>query len=100
MIKGIGIDITHISRFKKIIQKSFFETSFLTKVLNVREQEEYNSKQTEDLKAIYIASRWSFKEALVKATGNKGLIFSKIYLTKAESGKYNLILIRKALCVL
>lgn len=88
MIKGIGIDITHISRFKKLLNQKFFEKSFLNKVLTLKEIEEYHTKTTEDSKSIFVASRWSFKEALVKASNNKDLIFSKVSLRKEESGNF------------
>jgi phosphopantetheine--protein transferase-like protein len=86
-IRGIGIDIAHISRFKKIIADKH-EQNFMKKVLHKLEIDEYNKKQCIDLKANFIASRWSVKEALVKATGNKQIIFSYVYLEKENSGKY------------
>ena len=84
-IKGIGVDIAKIPRFKRIIESH--EASFIRKVLHENEIKEYNDINNIENKTKYLASRWSLKEALVKATGNKGLIFSKIYLEKNESGK-------------
>jgi len=40
-IRGVGIDVTRISRFTNIIQK--FEKNFIYKVLHLKEISEYNS---------------------------------------------------------
>jgi phosphopantetheine--protein transferase-like protein len=88
MIKGVGVDIAQISRFKKIIESKHCE-NFLRKVLHLKEIEEYRLLN-EDKKAIFLASRWSYKEALVKALGDKGLIFSSVRLVKDETGKDSL----------
>jgi holo-[acyl-carrier protein] synthase len=85
-IKGVGIDITKIPRFEKLMAQKYFE-NFLNKALHKKEIEEFHKLKTNELKSKYLASRWSYKEALVKATGNKKLIFSKVYLTKNEQGK-------------
>ncbi len=84
-IKGVGVDIAKISRFERII--NLYEKGFIRKVLHKNEIEEYNKITIIENKTKYLASRWSFKEALVKATGNKGLIFSMIYLKKDLTGK-------------
>lgn len=84
MIKGIGVDIAQISRFKKIIKSKHCE-NFLRKVLHSKEIEEFKLLN-EDRKAVYLASRWCYKEALVKALGDKGLIFSSVRLVKDETG--------------
>lgn len=36
---------------------------------------------------LLIGLRWSFKEAVVKASGRKDLIFPDMYLVKGETGK-------------
>jgi len=84
-IKGVGVDIAKIPRFKRIIESH--ESSFIRKILHANEIKEYNEIKLIDSKTKYLASRWSLKEALVKATGNKSLIFSKIYLEKNKDGK-------------
>lgn len=84
-IKGIGVDITKVSRFVNIINK--FEINFINKTLHFNEIEEYKKLLNTKTKSQFLASRWSYKEALVKASGNKSLIFSKIYLEKNELGR-------------
>lgn len=86
LIKGVGIDISKIPRFEKIL-KAKYARNFIDKALHASEIEELNSLKTEEMKAKFLASRWSYKEALVKATGNKQLIFSKVFLKKSNSGK-------------
>lgn len=58
----IGCDVTKISRF---INKS---ERFINKILTPYELKEYNTRRN---KAEYLASRWSAKEAVFKATGIK-----------------------------
>ena len=86
LIKGVGIDIAKIPRFQKLINQKYFK-NFINKALHRLEIEEMNNLKTEEQKAKFLASRWSYKEALVKATGNKHIIFSKTYLKKHTSGK-------------
>jgi len=85
-IKGVGIDITKIPRFTRLINQKYFQ-NFLNKALHPKEIEEFHRLKTIELQSKYLASRWSYKEALVKATGNKKIIFSKVYLKKNEQGK-------------
>jgi holo-[acyl-carrier-protein] synthase len=40
---------------------------------------------------MYLASRWAFKEATVKATGNKELVFSQMYLHKNNEGRPGIV---------
>ena len=58
----IGCDVTKISRF---IDKS---ERFVNKILTPHELTEYKIRNN---KAEYLASRWSAKEAVFKATGIK-----------------------------
>lgn len=46
-------------------------------------------KDSEDIKmaAQFMASRWAFKEAMVKASGNRSLYYPGMYLKKVEDGK-------------
>lgn len=85
MIKGIGIDIVQIKRILSITTK--FEEGFLRKVLHLKEIEEYKKITNEKKKTQYLASRWAVKEALVKATGDKSIVFSNVYIDKETSGK-------------
>jgi len=84
-IKGVGVDISKIPRFKRIIESH--EASFIRKMLHEYEIKEYHEIKLIENKMKYLASRWSLKEALVKATGNKSLVFSKVYLEKNKEGK-------------
>ena len=86
LIKGVGIDIAKIPRFNKLLEKKYIQ-NFLNKALHPIELEELNLLKNNDQKARYLASRWSFKESLVKATGDKQIIFSKVYLKKLSTGK-------------
>jgi len=86
LIKGVGIDIAKIPRFQKLIKERYFK-KFINKALHPVEIEEMNNLKTEEQKAKFLASRWSYKEALVKATGDKHIIFSKTFLKKSPSGK-------------
>ena len=85
-IFGIGVDIVLNSRMARILNASYAQR-FLVKVLHPKEISEIESKKTFDQKVSYLATRWSYKEACVKACGKKELIFPKIYLIKDEDGK-------------
>jgi holo-[acyl-carrier protein] synthase len=85
MIKGIGIDISKIQRFDKIIQTRYY-LNFINKALSKEEIEEIQNLKTVEQKGKYLATRWAAKEALVKATGNKQIIFSKVWIKKEETG--------------
>jgi holo-[acyl-carrier protein] synthase len=84
-IKGVGVDIAKIPRFKRIIESH--ESSFIRKILHEKEISEYQEMKFIENKTKFLASRWSVKEALVKATGDKSIVFSKIYLQKNDDGK-------------
>jgi len=60
-----------------------FEQKFIKRILHEREIEEYQGL-SEEVAAQYLASRWAFKEAMVKATGNTSLIYTGMYLDKEE----------------
>ena len=85
-IKGVGIDIAKIPRFNKLLKQKYIN-NFLNKSLHPNEIEEINKLKNDEMKAKFLATRWSYKESLVKATGDKGIIFSKVYLKKNENGK-------------
>jgi phosphopantetheine--protein transferase-like protein len=95
-IKGIGVDITKVNRFFNLINK--YEKNFTHKVLHLKEINEYHKLTSINMKAKFLASRWSYKEAIVKASGNKQLIFSKIYLEKNLDGIAYLSRYRQTLC--
>lgn len=85
-IKGVGIDIAKIPRFNKLLKQKYIN-NFLNKALHPKEIEEINRLKNDEMKAKYLATRWSYKESLVKATGDKGITFSKVFLKKNESWK-------------
>ena len=60
----IGCDVTKISRFEG---KSEF---FVNKILSIDERIEYDTRTN---KTQYLASRWSAKESVFKATGIKNV---------------------------
>lgn len=85
-IFGIGVDIIKNPRIRNILLSNYSER-FLNRVLHPKEITELKAKQDIDQQTLYLASRWSFKEACVKASGRKDLIFPKMYLEKEPSGK-------------
>jgi len=98
---GIGTDITKNSRIEHILQQSF-KTRFIERVLHIKEIDEFHKKTDLKSQARFLASRffllfykkesfknskrWAYKEALVKASSRKDLIYSGIYLKKDKSG--------------
>jgi len=86
MILGIGTDIVHINRVKKIYDK--FESKFLERVFGVNEINTFNSlKQTGDS---FLAKRFAGKEATWKALSfdrGSGLLFTEIEILNHINGK-------------
>lgn len=74
----IGVDITSVKRFegKKI--------SFVKKILSDEEFQEWESVENKEL---FLAQRWSIKEALFKAN-NKLHDFHNINVTRNEKGVF------------
>ena len=85
-IFGIGIDLVKNDRIRKILLSSYAER-FLVKVLHRSELEEIKAKEQIEQRVIYLASRWSYKEACVKACGRRELLFPKMSLYKDNLGK-------------
>ena len=71
MIKGIGIDCTHISRFVHIINNSKICDKFIAKIYSPSEIQHISTLHSTQLKAQYMASRWAIKESVIKSTGIK-----------------------------
>lgn len=80
MIKGIGTDITSVSRIKKIMDKN--RELFLNKILSPAEQEIIPEKGSEH----FIAGRFAAKEAIVKALGYS-FNFSQVTILNDRNGK-------------
>ena len=70
MIKGIGIDCTHITRFAKIVENQKMIDKFINKIYSDAEKKHIATLQTPSLKSQYMASRWAIKEALIKSVGH------------------------------
>ena len=91
-IVGVGTDITSVGRMLDIIKRGgSFEQRFLKRVLHPVEMGEYSKireggEEEWQRAAQYMASRWAFKEAMVKASGNTRLLYPGMYLKKKEEG--------------
>lgn len=81
MISGIGVDICKIPRIAGILRKTY-AGRFLEKVLHTSENKLENTAE-------YVAGRWAAKEALVKATGRRDVIFSQVEITYNALGQPN-----------
>ncbi|TNV75148.1 hypothetical protein FGO68_gene14064 [Halteria grandinella] len=89
-IFGVGTDICSVQRMTHMIDRGpQFLDRFLKRVLHDQEIEEFKkiNQSQEDVKQAgqYLASRWAFKEAMVKASGNTGLYYPGMYLKKGEN---------------
>lgn len=62
MIKGIGVDVVEIDRFRKIVDKQFFIDQVLT-------ENEKSILSNPDFKHIQIAIFFALKEAALKSLG-------------------------------
>lgn len=75
----IGVDIAKISDFEGK------EENFYRVFLHGEEYERYKAIKSEKRKKEYAASRWAAKEAIYKATQDKG--YMKYEIMSEESGK-------------
>jgi len=85
-IKGIGVDIIEIDRFKKIIEK--YGDRFLTRIFT--EKEIKYCRQKFDLGAASFSARFAAKEAMLKAIGTglrDGLNWKDMEIVNDELGK-------------
>ncbi len=88
MIRGIGIDIVHISRILKILQK--YEEKFLNKIYTKQEIEISRKYKSQKIRAKYFAKRFAAKEAFVKALGSgfsQGITMKDIEIYSDSRGK-------------
>ena len=99
----IGIDITSIERFKDK------KISFVKKILS---NEEFNEWEKSENKELYLAQRWSIKEALFKADNNlhdfhqinikrnkKGIFeFLNFKITTSKENEYVIAFVMKGDC--
>jgi holo-[acyl-carrier protein] synthase len=79
MIKGLGVDIAKNARFSDILGKAYADR-FLRRVLSDCELSHFQGLADHAAKSRYLASRWAIKEAVVKATGERGLTFSRMWV--------------------
>ena len=80
MIIGTGIDIVEIDRFKKIKDLK----GVAKKILHTNELKEFNKKAKDQ--SVYLAKKFAFKEAFVKALGTG--FREPYYLDRVETVSY------------
>lgn len=88
-IYGIGTDIINITRIEKMVNKIYY-TRFYNRILSKNEVKEYILIKEREQRSIYLAKRFSAKEALLKALGTGyrlGIAFNEIEIVKDELGK-------------
>ena len=93
MIIGTGIDIVEIDRFKKIKDLK----GIAKKILHTNELEEFN-KKAED-QTIFLAKKFAFKEAFVKALGTgfrEPYYLDRIEIIKDKLGKPSVVMHKEA----
>ncbi|MGR3742275.1 holo-ACP synthase [Companilactobacillus sp. DQM5] len=86
MIKGFGIDLTEISRIKKLTKE---HDGFIDKILTKSEKKELK-KFSDKRKIEYLAGRYSTKESFSKAIGTgigKHVSFQDIEVLSDQYGK-------------
>ena len=76
MIKGVGVDIVKISRFKDVSEH------FINRILTKEELDIYHKKED---KVKYLASRFAAKEAYFKAS--QDIHYLSISVLNDENGK-------------
>ena len=88
MIIGTGIDIVEINRFKKIKDLK----GIAKKILHTNELEEFNKKAKDQ--TIFLAKKFAFKEAFVKALGTgfrETYYLDRIEIIKDKLGKPSVV---------
>ena len=80
-IKGIGIDIVDIQKFKRVCSK--YKDSFLKRIFC---EEEINYSFSKKNPYQHLAARFATKEAVIKALG-KNIGFKNIQIKNLDSGK-------------
>jgi len=82
---GVGVDIAEIARFSQILSRPTAKR-FLERTLHPREIEYISNIGAPSRQAQILATRWAAKEALVKATRNRGLFYHCIEIAKHQDG--------------
>ena len=89
MIIGTGIDIVEINRFKKIKDLK----GIAKKILHTNELEEFN-KKAKDQTILFLAKKFAFKEAFVKALGTgfrEPYYLDRVEIIKDKLGKPSIV---------
>lgn len=79
---SVGVDIVKNARFQSFLN----DEKKIDKILSLEEKEVFTSFTSEKRKLEYIASRFSGKEALYKAT-NENIPMNQISILNDETGK-------------
>lgn len=85
MIFGIGVDVTSVSRIRKVHDR--FGVRFARRILDTVELAEYTSKSN---KTAFLAKRFAIKEAASKALGTgerAGVLLKHFFITHDRLGK-------------
>ena len=88
MIIGTGIDIVEIDRFKKIKDLK----GIAKKILHTNELKEFNKKAKDQ--SVYLAKKFAFKEAFVKALGTgfrEPYYLDRVEIIKDKLGKPSVV---------
>jgi len=91
MIAGIGTDIVSVKRVESLARA--FDKKFLEKIYTKKEIDQANESKFENnflRKSLFLAKRFSAKEAFAKAIGlgiGRGINFCDIQITNNEFGK-------------
>ena len=88
MIIGTGIDIVEIDRFKKIKDLK----GVAKKILHINELKEFNKKAKDQ--SVYLAKKFAFKEAFVKALGTgfrEPYYLDRVEIIKDKLGKPSVV---------
>ncbi|HDQ26509.1 MAG TPA: holo-[acyl-carrier-protein] synthase [bacterium] len=86
MIKGLGIDVVDVKRFKKLAGAD----SFLKRIFTPREISYCRKKKNSSLN---LAGRFAVKEAFIKAVSdNKRISLKQIETVNNEDGKPDIVL--------
>ena len=88
MIIGTGIDIVEIDRFKKIKDLK----GVAKKILHTNELKEFNKKAKDQ--SVYLAKKFAFKEAFVKALGTgfrEPFYLDRVEIIKDKLGKPSVV---------
>lgn len=99
MITGIGTDIVSVKRVENLLKafdQKFLEKIYTKKEIELSSQERFKNNILR--KALFLAKRFSAKEAFAKAIGlgiGRGINFCDIEITNDKNGKPEIKLLNK-----